>query len=166
MDSKDIESHRAIRAAIKSGNTAAALTLLREDVSRLRMMTPFGSWLHVAATFGNLELIKALVALGLDVNLRGGTFDGAAINLAASNGHIHVVRFLLQSSAELDVSEPERNPLFSAIYGGHLDIVRLLIDAGIDHRVRYSGESMKNMDALAFARERGQVDIAAFLADC
>jgi ankyrin repeat protein len=165
MDSKTKEAHRAIRSAIRDGNTAATLVLLREDESHLRMMTPFGSWFHVAASFGNLELVKALVALGLDVNLRGGTLGGAAINVAASNGHIEIVRFLLQSGAELDVSEPERNPLFAAIYGGHIDVVRILIDAGIDHQVRYTGESMKNMDALAFARERGQKAIAPFLAN-
>ncbi len=128
-------------------------------------MTPFGSWLHVAADFGNLELVKALVALGADVNQRGGTFGGTPINLAASKGHKEVLEFLLGCGAELDESEPERNPLFSAIYGGHIEIVRLLLDAGINHRISYTGESMKNMDALAFARERGQSDIAAFLAD-
>lgn len=62
------------------------------------------------------------------------------------------------------MSESERNPLFSAIHGGHIDIVRFLVEAGIDHRVRYTGSSMQDMDACAFARERGQVDIAVFLA--
>lgn len=65
----------------------------------------------------------------------------------------------------MDVSDPERNPLFGAIYGGHIEIVRLLIDQGIDTHVKYTGKSMKNMDALAFARERGQMDIAALLAE-
>ena len=159
------EAFRAIRGAIRTGNTAEALALFGADPTKLQMMTPFGTWLHMAADFGNLELVTALVALGLDVNQRGGTFGGAPIKLASSNGHIEVVRFLLGCGAELDESEPERNPLFGAIYGGHIEIVRLLLDAGIDHRVRYSGESMQNMDALAFARERGQSDIAAFLAD-
>jgi ankyrin repeat protein len=159
------ESFRAIRGAIRTGDTAAALSFLRADPAQSRAMTPFGSWLHVAADFGNLELVKALVALGADVNQRGGTFGGTPINLAASKGHKEVLEFLLGCGAELDESEPERNPLFSAIYGGHIEIVRLLLDAGINHRISYTGESMKNMDALAFARERGQSDIAAFLAD-
>jgi ankyrin repeat protein len=164
MDSQTQEAHRSIRSAIQGGRTAEALALL-EDESRLRMMTPFGSWIHVAAKVGNLEIVKALVDLGLDVNQRGGTFGGAAIKLAASYGHLEVVRFLLQAGSELDVSEPERNPLFGAIHGGHIDIVRFLVEAGIDYRVRYTGSSMQEMDALAFARERGQTDIAAFLAD-
>jgi len=164
MDSQAQEAHRSIRSAIKEGKTAETLALLTEDESRLRMMTPFGSWLHVAAKIGNLEIVKALVGLGLDVNLRGGTFGGSAINLAASCGHLEVVRFLLQAGSELDVSEPERNPLFGAIHGGHIDIVRFLVEAGIDHRIRYTGSSMRDMDALSFARERGQTDVEVFLA--
>ena len=164
MDSQAQEAHRSIRSAIQEGKTAETLALLSEDESRLRMMTPFGSWLHVAAKVGNLEIVKALVGLGLDVNLRGGTFGGSAVNLAASYGHLEVVRFLLQAGSELDVSEPERNPLFGAIQGGHMDVVRCLVETGIDHRVRYTGSSMQDMDALAFARERGQSDISVFLA--
>jgi uncharacterized protein len=159
------EAFQAIRDAIRAGNTAAALALWRAVPTQLQTMTPFGSWLHIAADFGNLELVKALVALKLDVNQRGGTFDGTPINLAAFKGHVGVVQFLLDCGAELDETEPERNPLFSAIQGGHIDIVRLLIEAGMNQRVRYTGNSMKDMDALAFAQERGQRDIASFLAD-
>ncbi len=83
---------------------------------------------------------------------------------AASNGHVEIVRSLLDVGAELDVSKPERNPLFGAIYGGHLEIVKLLVERGIDYRVSYTGQSMKNMDALAFALERGQREIARYLA--
>jgi ankyrin repeat protein len=97
------------------------------------------------------------------VNARGGTFGGSPVNLAAGYGQPHIVRALLAAGAELDVSEPERNPLFSAIHGGHLEIVKFLIERGIDYRVRYTGESMKDMDALAFARERGQTEIADYL---
>src|SRR5437870_4576513 len=95
MDSQAQEAHRSIRSAIKDGKTTETIALLTEGESRLRMMTPFGSWLHVAAKAGNLEIVKALLGLGLDVNLRGGTFGGSAINLAASYGHQEIVRCLL-----------------------------------------------------------------------
>lgn len=127
------------------------------------METPFGAWLHVAASVGSVEMVKELLDLGVDINARGGTLGGNALNYAASNGHMEVVKYLLSCGAEMDVSEPERNPLFSAIYGGHIEIVNLLIENGIDIHVKYTGESMKNMDALAFAQERGQAEIAALL---
>jgi uncharacterized protein len=105
------------------------------------------------------------VNAGVAVSQRSGILGGTAINLAASKGHIEVVQYLLSAGAELDVSEPQRNPLFAAIYGGHLETVRLLIQAGIDWHVKYTGEHVKGMDALAFTRERGQRDIASYFAD-
>jgi ankyrin repeat protein len=162
MDAR--QAFREVRQAIREGATEKAWGLLGTDSEVRNMVTPFGTWLHAAADFGNLTLAQRLVNLGADVNQRSGIFGGAAINMAASKGHTEMVRYLLSEGAELDVGEPERNPLFSAIYGGHLEIVRLLVEAGIDWRVKYTGENMKGMDALAFARERGQGDIAAYLA--
>jgi ankyrin repeat protein len=63
----------------------------------------------------------------------------------------------------MDTSEPERNPLFGAVYGGHLHVVQLLVANGIDFRVKYTGRSMNDMDAKAFAVERGQTEIAKYL---
>jgi uncharacterized protein len=42
------------------------------------------------------------------------------------------------------------------VTNGYTDIVKLPIDSGIDTMVKYTGENMKNMDALAFAGEYGQ----------
>jgi uncharacterized protein len=124
---------------------------------------PFGAWLHIAAKAGHVELVQRLLSLGIDINTKGGTFGGSAINLAAGYRQPAVVKLLLYAGAELDVTESARNPLFSAIQGGHLDIVKLLIERGIDHRISYTGEFMKDMDALAFARERGQLSIVEYL---
>jgi ankyrin repeat protein len=160
----DPQVHKEIRTAIKDGDVEKVASLIGSDRDRLNMMTPFGTWLHVAASFGKLDIVRRLLELGADVNAYGGTLGGGPLNVAASEGHLDVVRYLLGQGAALDVSEPERNPLFSAIYGGHTDVARLLIEAGIDTGVRYTGESKKDMDALGFARERGRGDVAAMLA--
>jgi uncharacterized protein len=160
----EAEIAQALRAAVKNADVQQVRSLIGRSKERLHQVTPLGTWLHIAAKGGNLELVQCLISLGADVNARGGTFGGAPINLAAGYGQLHVVRALLAQGSELDVSEPERNPLFSAIQGGHLAIVKLLVERGIDYHVRYTGESMKNMDALAFARERGQAEIFGYLA--
>jgi len=154
---------KEIRSAIRQGDADQTMKLIEANPHLLQMMTPFGTWLHVAASFGSLDIVKQLLALGIPINALGGTFDSGALRLAASHGHIDIVAFLIISGAELDVSKPEKNPLFGAIYGGHINIVKLLIENGIDIRMKYTGEYMKNMDALAFAEERGQQEIADFL---
>jgi ankyrin repeat protein len=160
----EAEITKALRAAVKDADVERVRSLIGGSKERLQQMTPFGSWLHIAAKGGSLELVKCLISLGADVNAKGGTFCGAPVNLAAGYGHLHIVQTLVAEGAELDVSEPERNPLFSAIQGGHLEIVKFLVERGIDYRVRYTGESMKDMDALAFAHERGKSEIAEYLA--
>ncbi|TYQ15989.1 UNVERIFIED_CONTAM: FOG: Ankyrin repeat [Acetivibrio alkalicellulosi] len=154
---------KEIRIAIKQGNVEKVMELIDSNKEIINLMTPFGTWLHVAASHGKLEIIKYLVNSGLDVNIKGGTFNAGAINRAASEGHLEIVKYLITCGAELDISEPDRNPLFAAIYGGHGEIVELLIDSGINTTVKYTGENMSDMDAYAFAIERGQKEIAELL---
>ncbi len=161
MDAR--ERNLKMYQAARLGRDHEFKALLEEAPESLNSMTPFGTWLHVAATSGTLALVRYLVEKGLDPNAKGGTFGGGAINLAASTGRLDVVRYLASCGAELDTSEPERNPLFAAVLAGHAEIVRFLLDSGIDAQVRYTGTSMKDMDAAAFARERGQLAIAALL---
>lgn len=163
MSMDRVQAVREIRNAIKQGDSRRAIALIESDPANLEIVTPFGTWLQVAASFGNLELVRFLVSKGADINRRSGVFDAAPIKEAASEGRLDVVQYLLSEGANLDVTDPERNPLFGAIYGGHLAIAKLLVENGIDVFVKYSGSSMKDMDAVSFARERGQLDIAVFL---
>lgn len=154
---------KLIRSAIKRGDTLEALDLIGTDKSILEMMTPFGTWLHVAAAAGNLELTKRLVDLGIDINRKGGILGGNALGEAASDGRLEIAEFLISCGGKMDIEEPNHNPLFGAIYGGHTEMARLLIDKGIDISVRYNGPNMKDMDALAFAIEWGRSDIASLI---
>jgi ankyrin repeat protein len=154
---------KEIRSAIKQGDIERVKAFIGSNKEILNYMTPFGTWLHVAATCGNIEIVKYLVDLGLDINIKGGIFNAGAINRAASEGHLDIVSYLISCGAELDVSEPDKNPLFAAIFGGHKEIVQLLIQKGIDIKVKYTGENMKNMDAYSFAIERGQLEIASLI---
>jgi ankyrin repeat protein len=154
---------RAVLAAVESGDVEQFAKLVGDDDSLLRMSTPFGTWLHVAASAGQVHMVEYLIGRGLDPNALGGTFGGGVLNAAASAGHAGVAELLISKGAALDVSEPERNPLFGAIYAGSKDIVMMLLKAGIDASVRYSGESMKDMDAVAFATERGQQELGEII---
>jgi len=155
---------QAMRGALRSGDDATAIELLSSDPTQLSEQTAFGTWLHVAASFGRLEVVQYLVRSGADVNAVGGVLGGTALNEAASSGQLSVVEFLLSVGARMETREPEVNPLFGAIYKGHAAIVRLLLARGIDASISYTGQRMRNMDAVAFARERGQLAIADLIA--
>src|SRR4051812_16280846 len=114
----EAETTKALREAVRVADLDRVRSLIGGSKDRLQYMTPFGSWLHIAAKGGNLELVQCLISMGADVNATGGTFGGTPINVAAGYGQLQIVRTLLAAGAELDLSEPERNPLFSAVQGG------------------------------------------------
>lgn len=162
MENKEVA--KEIQLAIESGDAERVAALIGSDKDRLNMKTRIsGTWLHVAASFGRLEIVKRLIEMGADVNAYGGLEDSTPLQQAAADGHNEVARYLLSHGARLDVSIPDRNPLFAAIIGGHKEMAELLIDAGIDTTVSYSGRSFKNRTALSFARDRGQSEIAQLL---
>ncbi|WP_242223028.1 ankyrin repeat domain-containing protein [Bacillus cereus group sp. BfR-BA-01380] len=146
-----------IRGAIKGGQLDTLRGLLEKDPEMLTWMTPFGTWLHVAAAHGHLKIIEYLISAGIDIHAQGGTFSTNALERAAT------AEYLVNHNIEIDISEPDRNPLFAAIYGGHFEIVKLLVENNIDISIKYSGDNMRDMDAYAFAVERGEIEIAEYL---
>ncbi|WP_242214179.1 ankyrin repeat domain-containing protein [Bacillus cereus group sp. BfR-BA-01383] len=155
--------NKTIRNAIKLGDINEVKRLIGDNPGFLHSMTPFGTWLHVAAKKGHIEIVQYLINKGIDMNARSGTFDASALNLSAGAGHLEIVKYLVESGAELDVSLAKRNPLFGAIYGGRKEVVEFLVEKGIDISIRYTGENFKNMNAYEYAEEFGQTEIAAYI---
>ncbi|MBD2525853.1 ankyrin repeat domain-containing protein [Nostoc sp. FACHB-133] len=153
-----------IKQAIENSDQCKLESLFASDPFQINATTVFGNWLHFAVSFNaSIETIKYLVEKGVDFNEKAGILKGNILNIAAAERRIDVVNYLLEKGAEIDISEPERNPLFSAIYSGNIDIVEVLIKHKIDFKIKYSGDNMNNMDALEFAKERGQIEIAEML---
>jgi ankyrin repeat protein len=152
--------------AIKGQDTGSLARLLRENSEQVSTHTPFGgqTWLGYAAQIGNLDAVRALIETGSDVNAGDKRDNIAPICSAAANGHEDVVGYLLRVGAVLDVSKSVRNPIFAAIVGRSPQIVRLLLEAGIDGTVRYDTETMTNVDAVAFALMRGEAECARVIA--
>src|SRR5690348_1336546 len=100
----ELERMRALREAVKGDDVEKVRSLIDGSNERLQHMTPFGTWLHIAAKGGKIKTVQFLISLGANVNARGGTFGGTPINLAAGYGHLHIVRTLINAGAELDVS--------------------------------------------------------------
>lgn len=52
------EIQKAIRTSIKAGDLDEVKRLIDEDASRLHLITPFGTWLHVAASLGKQDIVE------------------------------------------------------------------------------------------------------------
>lgn len=154
---------REVKDAIAKGNADEVARLIGDDRVLLHDASPLGTWLHVAASKGQLEVLQRLILLGLDINVLSGVSQKTALSSAASGGQREIVEYLISQGAELDTSAPEKNPLFGAIYGGHPDIVRLLLASGIDAHAVYFGASARPRNALSFAIDRGQAEIESLL---
>lgn len=161
MDEKNL--NKTIRNTIKLGDINEVKRLIDDNPEFLHSMTPFGTWLHVAAKKGHSGIVEYLIHKGIDVNTKGDIFDASPLRVAAGAGHLEIVKYLIEAGAELDVSLAKRNPLFGAIYGGHKEVVEFLVEKGIDISIRYTGETIKNMNAYEYAREFGQTEIAEYL---
>lgn len=152
-----------IISAIKSGDVDFVGEALKGNKKLLNLITPLGSWLHIATEQGQRQIVELLVDLGLDVNVQGGPSGVTPLNTAAYEGNSDLLAYFLEKNAVLDVSEPDRNPLFAAIHAGHKNIVELLLKADIDTKVKYTGKTMKDMDAIGFAHEWGRTEIAEII---
>ncbi|MBO2578412.1 ankyrin repeat domain-containing protein [Shewanella algae] len=154
---------RTLMACIREKRTADAIDFLSMNTELVPLQTPLGSFLHIAADNDNLELCQALVKLGADIDSRDNISGSSPIHRAASNGNEDILNYFIGLGARLDISEPDRNPLFTAIHYGHFHIVKRLVEAGIDTSIRYTGQTMKDMGALEFAHEWGRTEIADYI---
>ena len=112
------------------------------------------SFLIEAAREGELSLI--LHAFKLE-KLRNFQYKyEEAVRRASENGHLEVVKFLLEQGA--DIHSSGNYPLRIACKNGHFDLVKFLIEHKADIHA-YDGQ------ALRWAKESGHLQIVSYLID-
>jgi len=89
---------------------------------------------------------------------------GGALHLMAKRDDVAAVKWLLDHGANANARwrhwDAEVTPLHLAVLGGHADIVRLLLDAGADPRIR---DSKHDSDAIGWAEFFRHADIVQML---
>ena len=134
-------------------NNVSAIDAIFREKPRLQKKGGYlgGDWLYYAAGECNLDVINYLIALGFDPHAKAKQEGDNPLCAAASAGRLENVNFFLELGVEMDTSNSVRNPLFAACGRDARDIVKLLLSAGIDATVKYTGVNLNGMDAACFA---------------
>ncbi len=94
--------------------------------------------LHNASRNGNVEMIKALIQAGADVNSttnNPNSLDFAPLHEAASTGNVEAIRALVAAGADINYYPPDSlhaTALRQAAFKGHRDAVAELLALGAD----------------------------------
>lgn len=115
------------------------VTRIKELLARGALVNAVDEWgntaLLNAAREGEVESARMLLKAGAYVEGRGGSMPPLAA--AALRGHTILVRLLLRNGANVDaVGQNELSVLMNAVKLNRLEVVKALIEAGADTRVR------------------------------
>ncbi|WP_232666480.1 ankyrin repeat domain-containing protein [Pseudonocardia sp. TRM90224] len=150
LDAYELLAARGARAELDDVD-AAVLAVARGESARLPVAPPpalgipagtgYGWVLGQFALLGRLDVVRALLDAGLDVDTRGWS-NFTPLDQAAMNGRTDVVRLLVERGADLTdraFDDEGPTPLDCALWGlrnnraadgDHLGTVRLLVEAG------------------------------------
>ncbi|KAH8817588.1 ankyrin repeat-containing domain protein [Flagelloscypha sp. PMI_526] len=96
-------------------------------------LTADGTLLYLALTsFDGLEVTKALIERGADINADGGD-HGPALHGGAETGSLQIVRFLVENGADVNsIGGEYGSALQAGASAGSLEVVRFLVENGAD----------------------------------
>ncbi|SCM10782.1 ankyrin, putative [Plasmodium chabaudi adami] len=87
--------------------------------------------IHLASNDGNIEIIKYLLASGIDINSKTKIRKYTALHICASKGDINTVKFLVDNNADINaLSYNNETALWCASISNHLDVCKYLLQNG------------------------------------
>ena len=111
--------------AVNQGNASEVATWLKRGMDP-NTLDPNGQpVLHLAARVGAIGVVQTLAAADINLNRKNSSGE-TAIMVAALQGHIEVVKFLI--SREAEVNQPGWTPLIYAATTGRNEIIKILIE--------------------------------------
>jgi len=151
-----------VLALLLTPGAAFAAPQFPDGVDPHRVAGDGSTALHDAAESGNVELVRALLSAGAEVDpvTRLGAYT--PLHLAAAAGRGEVVRALLDAGADphATTGTGEVVALHLAAGAGSVEAVLALVEAGADVDAR---ESTRGQTPLVFAASRNRVDVVRAL---
>jgi len=146
--------YTALMLAIRENSPEVVTLLLSNPDIDLEAHAANGDTaIMLAAFYGDLPLVKALLARDVQINRPGWT----ALHYAAINGNPYIIKELLDASAYIDTESPDEKmtPIMLAAMRGRTRAVRLLIEEGADITLKNAA----GLTALDLARKYKQIDV-------
>lgn len=144
--------------AVRLGDAPALEALLNQGLLPDTVDPHGNSLLILAAREGKLEVVDLLIRKRAKVGYRNPAGD-SALSVAALQGFKPIVDRLLAAGAP--IGNEGWSPLIYAAFGGHLDIVKTLVERGaiIDQL------APNKASALMFAARNGHIEVVRYLLD-
>lgn len=148
----------ALVVAVREPSFKVIDVLLESHATRVEVRTlKDESPLMLASLRGYLDVCEKLILREADVNKPGWT----PLHYAATNGHLDVMRLLLDSHAYIDAASPNGStPLMMAAMYGTTDAVKLLLEAGADPTLK----NALGLSAIDFAMRIQKEEVVALIA--
>jgi ankyrin repeat protein len=120
------------------------------------MIRPSASLLEEAVWANATAIVELMLEAGADPNLVNQTKKHSPLMQAAYDGRTSLVEMLLARGADVDlVAEHGSTALHSAIAGGHVDIVPVLLKAGADPELKGPQDGLSPLErAQMFSTDR------------
>merc|ERR1712224_622881 len=131
---------------------------LEETSIDLRLSDKLAAELRESVERGDVKAVAAGIGRGADVNAVDAQRGKTPLNLAASAGHVEVVKCLLSAAADVNtVNKFDQTALHKAAFEGHTAIVRILLTMdGID----LNAKNEHGMTPLHWAAVKDRVEVA------
>lgn len=157
------EIDKKLGDVVENGDCDEARDIFKSYPMKLHEQPFHYSWLHFAAENDDVEMMKLLVELGLDINTRASKSTSVPLNVAIFENAVNAVRYLLSQGADVNSGGGLEGgtPLVSACREGNLEIVNLLIDNGANVNTTFGPSN--EYTALSYAIMYKRKDIEHYL---
>lgn len=129
-----LELIKAVIEAINLGDLNLVKNFIEEKGVDSNTMTVGRSLLHIACSFGHIEIVKLLIEKGANFNAADDDNSDTPLHIACGHGYTEIVKLLIEEGVDLEVTNYDKGftPLHVACRHRHTEIVKLLIEKATD----------------------------------
>lgn len=130
LEYEDDMGFTALHHAAMGGKSENILRLIEFGCKASKVNYHKSSAIHLAAENGHTEAVRLLLEHGASVK-KANCFCMTPLTLALKNGHLETIQLLLKNGCDFSVVSDEagRLPIHYAVEGGHVDVVKLVLQS-------------------------------------